>query len=82
MGEITVRFLSRTVPAVTFPGSRKWSGALASLSRHERSARRRAMALLLGLRGIPPFYFSFVALQRVSNVPFDFLLFNTHVLVT
>jgi len=40
------------------------------------------MALLLGLRGIPPFYFSFVALQRVSNVPFDFLLFNTHVLVT
>jgi len=74
--------VSCTVLAMTFPGSRKWSGTPASLSRHEHSARRHAMALLLGLWGIPPFYFSFVALQRVSNVPFDFLLFNTHVLVT
>jgi len=39
------------------------------------------MALLLGRRRIMPLLFSFVALQRVSSLLFDFLLFNIHVLV-
>ena len=32
--------------------------------------------------GIPPLPFSLVALQRVSSLLFDFLLFNIHVLVS
>jgi len=32
--------------------------------------------------GVPPFYFGFMALQHVSNVLFDSLLFSIHVLVS
>jgi len=74
--------LSRTVPAVTFPDSRKWSGASASrCGISARLADARWPKLLLGRWGIKPFCFGFVALKRVSGLPFDFLLFNTHVLV-
>jgi len=38
------------------------------------------MALLLGLRGVPPFHFSFVALQRVSDYCLISYYLNIHVL--
>jgi len=61
--------LSRTVPAVTFPGSRKW---FRGTSARVADAQWPCYS---GCGGSRPFYL-------VSNVPFDFLLFNTHVLVT
>jgi len=45
-------------------------------------SHRGTSALLLGLRArIPPFYFSFVALQRVSDYCLISYYLNIHVLV-
>ena len=64
--------LSRTVHTLTFPGSRRWSGASASpYGTGARLANARITPLLLAAE-ITPFPFGMVARQRISNLPFNY----------